>query len=284
MFTDSRHKIATEPLSAPIGSVSVSHRQELITGFDQTKLTTARGILIGAGGIGSEIGEGLCRKGIGYLGIFDHDGVEHTNLNRQHFFAADIGQNKAHRLAQNLAAHCHSGTVLEGYALSLQDGLALNMEMSASFIVCGVDNSETRVVASVHFRGLGIPVIFIAVDFLAECGHVFVQESTTEAACFGCAFPGSLAPRKTPCFVPSSKDILKVTAGLGLYAVDSLLMDRKRNWNYRLIHLAGFAPDVIETIERNPNCPLCGSKQQGSSAVATATSGALPGSSPDPRI
>ena len=271
------HKIVTEIVPSPDPRFAVTHRQELIAGFDQARLTSATGVLIGAGGIGGEVGEGLCRKAVGHLRVFDHDVVEHTNLNRQHFFAADIGQNKACCLVRNLAPHCHGGTTLEGYPMSFEDAVALGLDMTATFVVCGVDNSEARVAVSQHYRPLAVPVIFIAVDLLAESGHVFVQESTPTAACFGCAFPKSLFGRRAPCFVPSSKDILKVTAGLGLYAIDSVLMDRKRNWNYRRVHLAGFAPDVLINIEQNPECPLCSCKQQGSPAGGAAPSRASTG-------
>jgi hypothetical protein len=163
--------------------------------------------------------------------------------------------------------------------MSFEDAVASGMGMSATFIVCGVDNSEARVAVSQFYRRLATPVIFIAVDMLAECGHVFVQEGNPVTACFGCAFPKSLAPRNAPCFVPASKDILKAIAGFALYAIDSVLMDRKRNWNYRLIHLAGFAPDIMLNIERNSECPLCGKQQQqGSPAVGASDSRASTGS------
>lgn len=280
MFTASTVRISTRPLAASDPRFAATHRQELIAGFNQASLTNATGILIGGGGIGGEVGEGLCRKGVGRLRIFDHDFVEHTNLNRQHFFAPDIGENKACCLVRNLAPHCHGGTILEGYPMSFEDAVALDMDMSASFAVCGVDNSEARVAVSRHYRRLATPVIFIAVDLLAECGHVFVQEGSPTTPCFGCAFPQSLVGRKAPCFVPSSKDILKVTAGLGLYAIDSVLMDRKRNWNYRRVHLAGYAPDVLINIEQNAKCPLCLAQQQGSPAVGAATGQASTGDVP----
>lgn len=269
MFSTFPLKISTERLTALDPRFGVTHRQELITGFNQASLTGAEAVLIGAGGIGGEVAEGLCRKGIGTIRIFDHDVVEHSNLNRQHFFKEDIGENKARCLAKNLARHCHAGTILEGYPLSFEDAVALNIDLSAAVVVCGVDNSQCRCAVSRHYRGVA-PVIFIAVDLLAECGHVFVQDTSPTAACFGCAFPKSLAGRKAPCFVPASKDILKVTAGLGLYAIDSVLMDRRRNWNYRRVHLAGFAPDVLITVEKRADCPLCFLKQQGSSGRPTA--------------
>jgi molybdopterin/thiamine biosynthesis adenylyltransferase len=257
MFTTSRYqiRIASRKVVCPDKRVTVTDRQERIDGFDQSALSQATGILIGAGGIGSEVGEGLVRKGIGCLKIFDPDEVDWTNLNRQLFFKRDIGKKKGVRLAKNLAPHTTCGTSLEGYGYSFQDALALQMELSASFAVVGVDNGKTRVEASRFFRTLYVPVVFIAVDLLAEAGYAFVQEPGK--ACFGCLFPKTMYGRKLPCRTPAAKDILKLVAGVALYAIDTLLMNRKRSWNYRLIHLAGFAPSEELFIERRPDCPLC---------------------------
>jgi molybdopterin/thiamine biosynthesis adenylyltransferase len=102
----------------------VTARQESVPGFIQQALMMAKVILIGAGGLGGEIGEALVRKGVGILTLLDHDAVELTNLNRQRFFKADLGKNKAHRLARNLAQEAVCGTVIQGYSLSLQDAIA----------------------------------------------------------------------------------------------------------------------------------------------------------------
>jgi len=243
-------------LTSPDKRFTVTDRQEQIAGFNQQAIEGATGILIGGGGIGSEVGEGLVRKGLGHLKIFDPDEVELTNLNRQHFFNWDLGKKKGVRLAKNLAPHATCGTVLEGYGWSFQDALALKMDLGASFCVVGVDNGATRVEASQFFRELKMPVVFIAVDLLAEAGYVFVQE--VGKACFGCLFPKTMYGRKAPCRTPAAKDILKVVAGMALYAIDSLLMDRKRSWNYREVHLAGFAPSCERVIDRKLDCPLCG--------------------------
>ena len=82
---------------------NVFDRQSRIPGFDQVKLTSATVVLIGAGGLGGEIGEGLARKGIGRIKILDADVVEPSNLNRQFFFKENIYKNKAVSLAENLS-------------------------------------------------------------------------------------------------------------------------------------------------------------------------------------
>lgn len=236
-------------------AAAVSDRQSLLPDFNQQALEQAKIILIGAGGIGSEFAEGLVRKGVGELVIYDHDTIELSNLNRQHFFKQDIGKNKGVSLAKNIAKHATCGTILHGYGYSFQDAVVLKQDLNADIVVCGVDNSIARIAVSAYYRTRGIPVVFIAVDYMAEQGYVFVQE--LNGPCFGCAFPSCLEKRKAPCRTPAVKDILKVVAGIGLYAIDSLLMNRKRNWNYRNIHLAGFAPSNELSIAINEKCPLC---------------------------
>jgi molybdopterin/thiamine biosynthesis adenylyltransferase len=258
-------RIVSPKIVSPDARFSVTDRQEQIEGFNQLALSQAKGMLIGAGGINSETGEGLCRKGVGELVFIDPDEVDHTNLNRQFFIGRDLFKKKAWRLIRNLAPHAPSGTALVGHALRFQDAVALRFDLRATFAVVGVDNGETRVAASVFFRKLGVPVIFIAVNWQAEAGYVFVQESGK--ACFGCLFPKTLYGRRAPCRTPASKDILKVVAGIALYAVDTLIMERKRNWNYREVHLAGFAPSCGRVVERRSDCPLCGDLKSGCEAT-----------------
>ena len=236
----------------------VTDRQNRLPDFDQQKLEKSHVLLIGGGGIGSELTEGLVRKGIGELTVYDPDIVEMSNLNRQHFFKKDIGKNKAVRLVKNISKHATCGTILNGYGCSFQDAVASKHNLNADIVICGVDNNAARIAVSEFFRGGGIPVIFIAVDYMAENGYVFIQEPS--GPCFGCAFPRCLEKRKAPCFTPAVKDVLKVVAGLALYAIDTLIMKRKRNWNYRNVHLAGFAPSQELTVTKNKKCPLCNNK------------------------
>ncbi|MDD5599012.1 MAG: ThiF family adenylyltransferase [Victivallaceae bacterium] len=258
MFSKSRlHKcIKTKKIESGDKDIhSVADRQKRLPEFSQEAIENTHILSIGGGGLGSEIGEGLARKGIEKLTFYDDDFVELSNLNRQHFFKNDIGKNKAVQLVKNLAKHATCGTIFTGYGCRFQDAVILNHDLNADVVICGVDNNSTRVAVSEYYRKRNIPVIFLAVDYKAEAGYVFVQEPG--GPCFGCAFPHCLEKRKAPCFSPAVKDILKVVAGIALYAVDTLIMERKCNWNYRDVHLAGFAPSQELIISRNPKCPLC---------------------------
>lgn len=58
--------------------------------------------IIGCGGLGSNVAEMLVRSGVGHLILIDFDTVCESNLNRQFYFADQVGMAKTEALAQNL--------------------------------------------------------------------------------------------------------------------------------------------------------------------------------------
>lgn len=59
--------------------------------------------IMGLGGLGSVVAVALARIGIGKLILADYDVVEPTNLNRQHYFWNQIGEQKTKALCQNIS-------------------------------------------------------------------------------------------------------------------------------------------------------------------------------------
>lgn len=68
----------------------------------QEKFARGRVAICGLGGLGSRVAELLTRAGVGYLRLVDFDKLEPTNLNRQFYFADQLGRYKADALAENL--------------------------------------------------------------------------------------------------------------------------------------------------------------------------------------
>ena len=60
--------------------------------------------IAGAGGLGSNCAMHLVRMGFRRFVVVDFDGVEVSNLNRQFFFARQVGQKKVDALRENLLA------------------------------------------------------------------------------------------------------------------------------------------------------------------------------------
>ena len=77
------------------------------------KFQSARVAVCGLGGLGSNIAISLARAGIGNLHIIDFDKVDISNLNRQQYFASQLGIYKTEAMLHNLkeiAPYCQIKT------------------------------------------------------------------------------------------------------------------------------------------------------------------------------
>ncbi len=252
----------------------VADRQSKIPGFCQEILSGLTVLQIGAGGLGSHVGEALVRKGIGRLILVDGDTVEPSNLNRQKFYRRDVWKNKALRLARNLSNEGFLGTEVIGVGLNFMEAIRSGLVPKFDAIISGIDSELDREIIAEFALECEVPLITTAVSLDGDGGYVQAQK--LGEACWGCAFPRDkriqhdLDNYREPCPAsPAIKDILMLVSGAAVYALDTLFMDRPISWNYREFHLAGFMPDTVTHIERRPDCQLCGSKANGPGAEKT---------------
>ncbi len=235
----------------------IYQRYQLISGAQQHTLSQAHIDLIGCGGLGGEVAHGLVRKGIGRLTLCDFDIVDITNLARQHFYPADVGKPKALALAHNLVGQATDHSLIEGHAHAFQELLATGVPLTGNIAVVGVDNNATRIAAATYYLARHTPVIFLGVDRQAARGYVFVQTSKPTDPCFECLYPDATHDQRTLGCAGASIEILKIMAGIALYAIDSLLMARPRPWNYKAVFLDQ-AGDGQQRIAQRSVCVLCG--------------------------
>ena len=231
---------------------TTTDRQEKVQGYKQEIMNGLTVSLIGAGGLGGEIARGLVRKGVGRLKIFDGDTVEISNLSRQYFYEEDLYKNKAVCLAQNLVKEGIRKTEIIAYPFMFQGAVEERIDTSCNICVCAPDNDEARIFISKHFGSA--PVVFTGLDRQANTGYIFIQEPGK--AGFLDAFPKSANKKRNPCpGTPAIIDIVKIVAGYILFAIDSVVMERKTNWNYRQFYMAGFVPEVVKKIEKRDVLP-----------------------------
>ncbi|MBL8745380.1 MAG: hypothetical protein JNK58_03385 [Phycisphaerae bacterium] len=130
-------------------------------------------------------------------------------------------------------------------------------------VVCAVDDQidGTRLFMSRWCFEHRVPGVFLGVTPDADGGYVFVQEP--DVSCWECVMKslsgaptGSRAKRCPE--TPASVDILKTLSGIALYAIDTVLMARPRDWNYWTVSLSRSAYGGAVLAPRRPGCEICG--------------------------
>ena len=110
----------------------------------QDKLSNAKVLVIGAGGLGCAILQYLAAAGIGTIGIIDFDIVTISNLQRQVLYGTStLGINKAIAAKQRLH-DLNASITINAYPKKLTYKNALNLFKTYDIIVDGSDNFETR--------------------------------------------------------------------------------------------------------------------------------------------
>ncbi len=246
----------TKPLK-PEKQPDLNFSQGKILNFNVQKYQHAKVSLIGAGAIGIHVAIALVRKGIGFLDVMDDDHVELKNLTRQLYTIRDVGKNKAIRLARILSKNGFFKTTIRAHPFRFQEALEYGLDFTGrDCIICAVDNNSTRVTAATYCLTHKIPLITAAVSRDGNQMYVAIQEP--EKACFGCIIPHAVNDDSYPCNLPGIIDIIQVVSGITVYALDTILMGRSREWNIKNVFLDGGAPDSSVLVPRNPNCALCG--------------------------
>jgi len=110
----------------------------------QDKLSKAKVLVIGAGGLGCPILQYLAAAGVGTLGIMDFDTVELSNLQRQILFGtSSLGKNKA-EAAKHRLEDLNDTISITAYPERLTHQNAIALFDQYDIIVDGTDNFETR--------------------------------------------------------------------------------------------------------------------------------------------
>jgi sulfur carrier protein ThiS adenylyltransferase len=135
------------------------------------KLGGATVAVVGCGGLGSNVASMLVRAGIGKLVLIDFDRVEAVNLDRQFFFADQVGQVKVEALAENLRRIREDVEFVLSAECVTADNLVW-LVTGADVIAEAVDDARTKaMIANICMRDLP-DVPLVTVSGLAGAGSV----------------------------------------------------------------------------------------------------------------
>lgn len=158
----------------------------------QNALSSARVLVVGAGGLGCAALPYLAAAGIGHLGICDADRVDLSNLHRQVLFnVADVGHPKAKLAADRLRAQnpfievtCHPHRCTADNARDLLAGYDIVLDCT--------DNFETKFLLNDACVALGKTLVQASI-YQFE-GQLFVVRPGAESPCLRCLWEAAPAP------------------------------------------------------------------------------------------
>lgn len=109
----------------------------------QNRFFAATVAICGLGGLGSNIAVSLARAGIGKLILIDFDRVDITNLHRQQYKAAQIGEYKTEALRQNLQ-EIAPYVEIETHAVRMEEGNIEGLLKEADIICEAFDKAHMK--------------------------------------------------------------------------------------------------------------------------------------------
>lgn len=175
----------------------------------QDKLSEAKVLVVGAGGLGCPVLQYLAAAGVGTLGIIDFDVVEVSNLQRQILFgSASIGKNKA-TAAKDRLTDLNDAVQINAYPHRLSFQNALELFDHYDLIVDGTDNFETRYLINDAAVLTDKPVVFGGLYKFQGQVSVF---NYNNGPTYRCAFPRK--PKKNSVPNCSEVGVLGVLPGI----------------------------------------------------------------------
>jgi molybdopterin/thiamine biosynthesis adenylyltransferase/rhodanese-related sulfurtransferase len=225
----------------------------------QLKLLDSRILLIGAGGLGSPAALYLAAAGVGRIGIIDADIVDETNLQRQIAHSLEtLGTPKVDSAKQAIAALNPDVEVVPYRERLTSENIDRILDDGWDLIVDGADNFPTRYLVNDASVWRDIPVVHGSIYRFEGQVTVF---KPGDGPCYRCLFPepppAELAPSCAeggvlgvlPGIVGSlqTNEAIKLAVGIGDPLVGRLLL------------FDALATEFSEVrIDRNPDCPVCG--------------------------
>lgn len=226
----------------------------------QAKLSQARVLVVGAGGLGSPVAFYLAAAGVGHIGIVDNDQVDATNLQRQILHATDdVGRAKALSAAETIRA-LNPDISVEPLAVKLCADNVLKVIGEYDFVIDGTDNFSAKFLINDACVIKKIPLSHGGVlEFSGQAMTVLPGQS----ACYRCIFrkpppAGSVATCSEAGVLGSvagmlgtiqATEALKFVTGCGQLLTDKLLHFDALSMNFRTMSLT-----------RQSDCPVCGMK------------------------
>ena len=236
-------------------------KQLILDGFGieaQNKLSNARVLVVGAGGLGSPTLLYLASVGVGTIGIVEFDTITHSNLNRQILYSTnDLGLKKIDVAAKRLTV-LNPNIMLELHDTRLNINNAEEIISEYDVVIDATDNFSTRYLISDCCYFLKKPLIEGAATAYDGILMTIIPDKTP---CYRCLYPNPPKDGVLPnC---SEVGIIGMLTGIvgsaqALEAV-KLITGIGENLTGKLLTIDALSTGFREIKwDRKETCPLCG--------------------------
>ena len=210
------------------------HRQLILPEIGvegQEKLSKAKVLIVGVGGLGSPIAIYLAGAGIGTIGLIDDDVVSVTNLQRQVLYSEEeVGLSKALHAKKRLLS-LNSSITVNAYPFRLKEENAREIIQEYDIIVDGTDNFMVRFLISDVCKDLGKTYVYGAICGLEGQVAVICKGNATYRTLFpdeketlAMPHPGKQVVGVTPAVIGSveASQVIMLICGYGEPLIDRL--------------------------------------------------------------
>src|SRR5438874_4427337 len=230
-----------------------------VTAEGQRRLKAARGLCIGAGGLGSPAALYLAAAGVGTIVIVYFDDVDLSNLQRQILHGTkDIGRAKLES-AQDRLRDINPEIDIELHRCRFSSENASQIVSHYDIVVDGSDNFPTRYLSNDVCVFARKPNVYGSV-FRFE-GQTTVFAPHLGGPCYRCLFPEPPPPESVPnCAQARVLGVLPGIIGM-LQAIETLklILGIGEVLVGRLLHFDALKVKFRElNLRRDPQCPVCG--------------------------
>ncbi len=159
----SRHEVEIAALQEHVLPMRYLRSLGTVGWEGQLALLQATVGIVGAGGLGGWIIEGLARMGVGRLIVIDGDVFEENNLNRQVFCReGDLGRPKA-EVARERVAEVNSAVEVVAHSRRVDEEQMVQLLQGSRVLVDALDALPTRLELQRAARRLGVPMVHGAI-------------------------------------------------------------------------------------------------------------------------
>lgn len=224
----------------------------------QNKISAAKVLLVGVGGLGSPAALYLAAAGVGTIGLIDYDQVDVTNLQRQVIYSSSDADKPKVLAAKERLTLLNPEINIQIFheKLTLQNARSLFSQFD--YIVDGADNFATRFLVNDASFFSQVPLISASVlGFEGQlavfnlpngpCYRCLFSEPPPAGSVPSCAEIGILGTMPGTLGVMQASEVLKLILGLNQQSLGKMFL-----WN-------GLSNEMTSLkMDKNPDCPLCG--------------------------